>query len=81
MLDSGCLILEKSFTAEDADFAEKAAKSTDFEGEKLKKSIESAKIGGCPYLFWIGLLVVFYNAFSYIVFHLFSSKLYSDSLS
>ncbi len=35
MLDSGCLILEKSFTAENA---EKAAKSTDFEG-KLSKAI------------------------------------------
>jgi len=30
ILDSGCLILEKSFTAENA---EKRAKSTDFEGK------------------------------------------------
>ena len=34
MLNAGCLILEKSFTAEDADFAEKRAKSTDFEGKR-----------------------------------------------
>jgi len=36
MLDSGCLILEKSFIAEiaeNAEFAEKAAKSNDFEGK------------------------------------------------
>ena len=33
MLDSGCLILEKSFTVENADFAEKVTKSTDFESK------------------------------------------------
>ena len=68
MLDSGCLILEKSFTtesAEDADFpkntgkqtsgnytgafAEKATKSTDFEGGAKTDKYMQNKIGGfCP---------------------------------
>jgi len=49
MLDSGCLILEKSFTAENADFAEKAAKSTDFEGGAKTDKYMQNKIGGfCP---------------------------------
>jgi len=36
MVDSGYLILEKSFTGEKADFAEKAEMSSDFDGKWQK---------------------------------------------